>query len=150
MSLLHLLSFQFLNSMCLSACPLALYLHPDILLGREYTSSEAPVSCQIQFFILCISKRRCCERKLLAILFLSTLVPLNSPQFAGVLRTTAGDRVPFLWYLKTQRLKIFKNVLVTTSHSKIKNASATQLWELQNVDNLCTTETQSSKTVLFA
>lgn len=127
MSLLHLLSFQFLNSICLSTCPLALYLHQDIILGREYTSSETPVSFQMQFFILCTSKRRCCERKLLTILFLNTLVPSHSPQFAAVLRTTVGDRVPFLWHLKTQRLTIFKNVLVSTSYSKIKNASATQL-----------------------
>jgi len=136
MSLLHLPCFQFLKSICLSACPLALYLHSDILLGREYTSSEAPVSRQTQFFILCISKRRCCERKLVAILFLSTLVPSHSPQFAAVLRTTAGYRVPFLWHFKTRRLTICKNVLVSTSYHKINNASATQLWELQNLSNL--------------
>jgi hypothetical protein len=157
MSLLHLLSSQFLKSICLSACPLALFLHWDILLGREYTSSEAPVSFQMRCFILYVARRRCCTRKLLAILFLSTLVPSQSPQFAAVLRTTAGGRFPFFWHWNMRPLKICKNVLqtidsrsrrqyvpsegweptalVSTSYPRIKT-SATQLWELQNLDNL--------------
>jgi len=76
------------------------------------------------------------KKKLLAILFLSTLALSHSPHFVVVLRTTAGYRVPFLRHLKARRLTIRKNVLLSTSYPKIKNASATQLWELQNLDNL--------------
>lgn len=113
----------------------------------------------MQFFILYISRRRFCERKLLAILFFSTLVPPLSPRFAAVLRTIAGDRDPFLWNLKTRRLAICNNALqpidslsrrkyllsqgweqstlVSTSYPRVQNDLVTQLWELQNLDNLC-------------